>query len=55
MSEELAKLANEMNLTQSQDGNWVFWRNTQGKHEAMFAYIIDPTDLDGIISMYKAI
>ena len=52
---ELEQLAQRFGLSQSKADKRVLWKNAQGQVEAMFAYIIDPTDIDGIISTYVAI
>jgi len=55
LADELSKLADELGLSQSTERRSVLWRNADGVVEAMFAYIIDSTDLDGIIAMYSDI
>ncbi|MBN1538052.1 MAG: hypothetical protein JW908_15050 [Anaerolineales bacterium] len=52
---ELARLAGELDLHQSVDGRKVFWVDAQGCLEALFCYIIDPQDLESILSMYQDI
>ncbi len=54
-TDELVKIAEGFQVTQSTEGQRVFWRNDEANVEAMFAYMIDPADLDSIISMYKDI
>jgi hypothetical protein len=54
-AEELAKLLPEAGLTQESRGKWVYWRDSEGSVQAMFAFVIDPTDLDGLIDMYQEI
>jgi hypothetical protein len=54
-AEELRHEAGRFGVVQSVDGRNVFWSNESGGYEAMFAYVIDPTNLDGIISTYQLI
>ena len=52
---ELHKLAASFEVEQSVDNRRVIWKDTGGNVEALFAYIIDPTDIDSIIATYLAI
>jgi len=54
-TKEVATLLPEGDLTQETKGNRIHWLDAEGKTQAMFAFIVDPTDLDGIIDTYQEI
>ena len=51
-ADKLAEMAVGFGVTQTTEGRRVLWRDSEANIEAMFAYIIEPTDLSSIISMY---
>jgi len=54
-AKEVATLLPEGDLTQETDGKRVYWRDAEGNPQVMFAFIVDPTDLDGVIETYQEI
>lgn len=54
-SGELSKLAAGKGFKQEIGEKRVFWKNLDGDIEAMFSFIIDPTDLKEIVAMYSEI
>ena len=52
---ELEQLAEEYGVTQHTEQNRVFWNDERGSDVAMFAFIINAKDIEGIIAMYKLI
>ena len=49
-ADELHKITQQHGLSQTQKDQRVLWKNVNGQIEAMFSFIIDPTDIDSIIS-----
>ena len=54
-ADKLSHTAQTYKLNQSIEDNRVIWKDVTGTIEAMFVYIIEPTDLDSILSMYQDI
>lgn len=54
-AEELKRLSDDFHVRQTVEGEYVFWTGNDEKIEAMFAYLVDPTDLDAIIQCYSLI
>lgn len=52
---EIARLLPNGDLVQENRGRQVIWRNRAGRIEVMFAFIIDPTDLDAIVDTFADI
>ena len=52
---ELARVAGIFGLRQHEEGGDVLWVAESGEVEAMFAYVIDPKDLERIMATYKRI
>ena len=53
-AQELSKALPD-DLTQESRDKWVYWRDGDGHTQAMFAFIVDPTDLDGLINTYQEV
>lgn len=53
-AEEVDKMR-PADLTQEPESRRVIWKDASGQVQAMFAYIVDSTDLDGIIEVYQEI
>ena len=54
-AEELDDLAGGFDVSQEIEDSMVFWKNDDNAVEAMFAYVIDPTDLKGIMHAFRLI
>ena len=52
---EVEKMLPDKSLVQESEGKRVYWKDSDGRVEVMFAFIVDPTDLDGIIEAYQEI
>lgn len=54
-AKEVATLLPEDDLTQETGERRIYWRDSDGHPQAMFAFIVDSTDIDGLIEMYQQI
>ena len=52
---EMEKAAGHFKVKQTVEDKNIFWFNDDDEYEAMFAFIIDSTDIDRIIDTYKII
>jgi hypothetical protein len=54
-AEELTRTLPDDRLAQETRGNRVYWRDLNGDAQAIFVFLVDPTDLEGLIETYQEI